>query len=43
MLTETQPSEKDNGNCHVLADNYWEIPSMAVGQPLGTARSARRV
>ncbi len=33
-----QPSEKRDGNCHVLADSRWEMLLKAVGQPLSTAK-----
>jgi hypothetical protein len=32
------PSEKRDGNCHILANSRWEILLKAVEQPLGTAR-----
>ncbi len=32
------PSEKRDGNCHVLANSRWEMLLKAVGQPLGTAK-----
>jgi hypothetical protein len=38
MLTETRPSQKRDGNSHVLADSHWEMLLKTVGQPLGTAK-----
>jgi hypothetical protein len=32
------PSEKRDGNCHVLADSCWEMLLKAVEQPLGRAK-----
>jgi hypothetical protein len=32
------PSEKRDGNCHVLADSCWDMLLTAVGQLLGTAK-----
>jgi hypothetical protein len=38
MLTETRPSEKRDGNCHVLADSRWEMLIKSFRQPLGNTQ-----
>jgi hypothetical protein len=41
MLTETWPFREKDGNCHILANNCWELFLKAVGQPLGTAKRVK--
>jgi hypothetical protein len=38
MLKKCGPSEKKDGNCHILADSRWEMVLKAIGQPLVTTK-----